>query len=83
MTGGDLPAGDVPVFVFHSLEPQSFGRKLAHLDASPESWREALIATTVPLDAAVCVPPDRGTWSARADISFLPSDSGSQLAGTA
>ena len=28
VTGGPLPGGDVPVFVFHSLEPHSFGRKL-------------------------------------------------------
>ncbi len=28
---GPLPRGDVPVFVFHSLEPESFGGKLAHL----------------------------------------------------
>jgi peptidoglycan/xylan/chitin deacetylase (PgdA/CDA1 family) len=31
VTGGDLPRGHVPVFVFHSLEPESFGRKLAYL----------------------------------------------------
>jgi peptidoglycan/xylan/chitin deacetylase (PgdA/CDA1 family) len=31
VTGGPLPRGDVPVFVFHSLEPESFGRKLRHL----------------------------------------------------
>jgi peptidoglycan/xylan/chitin deacetylase (PgdA/CDA1 family) len=31
VTGGDLPKGDIPVFVFHSLEPESFGRKLAYL----------------------------------------------------
>jgi peptidoglycan/xylan/chitin deacetylase (PgdA/CDA1 family) len=31
VTGGALPRGHVPVFVFHSLEPQSFGRKLAYL----------------------------------------------------
>jgi peptidoglycan/xylan/chitin deacetylase (PgdA/CDA1 family) len=31
VTGGDLPRGDVPVFVFHGLEPASFGRKLEHL----------------------------------------------------
>ncbi len=29
--GGPLARGQVPVFVFHSLEPESFGRKLAHL----------------------------------------------------
>jgi peptidoglycan/xylan/chitin deacetylase (PgdA/CDA1 family) len=31
VTGGPLPRGHVPVFVFHSLEPESFGRKLQHL----------------------------------------------------
>ena len=31
VTGGPLPRGHVPVFVFHSLEPESFGRKLRHL----------------------------------------------------
>ena len=31
VTGGALPRGHVPVFVFHSLEPESFGRKLRYL----------------------------------------------------
>jgi len=31
VTGGDLPRGDVPVFVFHGVEPVSFSRKLEHL----------------------------------------------------
>jgi peptidoglycan/xylan/chitin deacetylase (PgdA/CDA1 family) len=31
VTGGELPRGDVPVFVFHGAEPESFSRKLAHL----------------------------------------------------
>ena len=31
VTGGPLPKGDVPVFVFHSVEPESFGRKLRYL----------------------------------------------------
>lgn len=31
VTGGGLPRGHVPVFVFHSLDPESFGRKLAYL----------------------------------------------------
>jgi peptidoglycan/xylan/chitin deacetylase (PgdA/CDA1 family) len=31
VTGGPLPRGHVPVFVFHGLEPQSFGRKLQYL----------------------------------------------------
>jgi peptidoglycan/xylan/chitin deacetylase (PgdA/CDA1 family) len=31
VTGGPLPRGHVPVFVFHSLEPDSFARKLQFL----------------------------------------------------
>ena len=31
VTGGPLPRGHVPVFVFHSLEPDSFARKLQYL----------------------------------------------------
>jgi peptidoglycan/xylan/chitin deacetylase (PgdA/CDA1 family) len=31
VSGGPLPQGHIPVFVFHSLEPQRFGRQLAHL----------------------------------------------------
>ncbi len=31
VTGGPLPRGHVPVFVFHSLQPVSFERKLRHL----------------------------------------------------
>ena len=31
VSGGPLPQGHVPVFVFHSLEPERFGRQLAHL----------------------------------------------------
>ena len=31
VTGGALPRGHVPVFVFHSLEPESFSRKLSYL----------------------------------------------------
>ncbi len=31
VTGGPLPAGHVPVFCFHGLEPESFGRRLAYL----------------------------------------------------
>ena len=31
VTGGDLPRGDVPVFVFHGAEPESFGGKVEHL----------------------------------------------------
>lgn len=31
VTGGGLPRGDVPVFVFHGAEPVSFARRLEHL----------------------------------------------------
>lgn len=31
VTGGPLPKGHVPVFCFHSLDPDGFGRKVTHL----------------------------------------------------
>jgi len=31
VTGGDLPRGDIPVFVLHSAEPRSLERRLRHL----------------------------------------------------
>jgi peptidoglycan/xylan/chitin deacetylase (PgdA/CDA1 family) len=31
VTGGPLPQGHIPVFVFHSLEPHRFARQLTHL----------------------------------------------------
>ena len=31
VTGGPLPHGDVPVFVFHSVEPLTFGRQMRYL----------------------------------------------------
>jgi peptidoglycan/xylan/chitin deacetylase (PgdA/CDA1 family) len=31
VTGGPLPVGHVPVFVFHTLEPETFERQLLHL----------------------------------------------------
>ena len=31
VTGGPLARGEVPVFVFHEAEPESFARKLDHL----------------------------------------------------
>jgi peptidoglycan/xylan/chitin deacetylase (PgdA/CDA1 family) len=34
VTGGPLPRGHVPVFVFHSVEPTTFDRKLRHLAAN-------------------------------------------------
>jgi len=32
VTGGDLPRGDVPVFVLHGAEPDALERRLRHLD---------------------------------------------------
>lgn len=32
VSGGPLPEGDVPVFVFHSVEPERFGAQLDHLE---------------------------------------------------
>ncbi len=69
VTGGALPRGDIPVFVFHSLEPESFGRKLRHLSdngyvtlSAEEYFRVLLGAGPVP-DKAVVLTFDDGRGS--------------------
>jgi peptidoglycan/xylan/chitin deacetylase (PgdA/CDA1 family) len=72
VTGGPLPRGDIPVFVFHSLEPESFGRKLRHLaengyaTLSAEEYFRVLVGVGPVPDKAVVLTFDdgRGTvWS--------------------
>jgi peptidoglycan/xylan/chitin deacetylase (PgdA/CDA1 family) len=72
VTGGALPRGHVPVFVFHSLEPESFSRKLSYLadndyvTLSATEYFQFLIGTRpAPLNAVVLTFDDgRGSlWS--------------------
>jgi peptidoglycan/xylan/chitin deacetylase (PgdA/CDA1 family) len=69
VTGGPLPRGHVPVFVFHSLEPESFGRKLDHLAGngyrtlSAEEYRRVLDGRMEAPDKAVVLTFDDGRGS--------------------
>lgn len=69
VTGGSLPRGHVPVFVFHSVEPESFGRKLQHLadngyvTLSGEEYFQVLMGTRTPPDRAVLLTFDDGRGS--------------------
>ena len=69
VTGGPLPRGDVPVFVFHSLEPRSFGRKLDYLAdngyetlSSPE-YLDVLTGARAAPERAVVLTFDDGRGS--------------------
>jgi peptidoglycan/xylan/chitin deacetylase (PgdA/CDA1 family) len=70
VTGGPLPRGHVPVFVFHSLEPESFEHKLRYLadngyeTLSGDEYFQALFRGTgqVP-DRAVLLTFDDGRGS--------------------
>ena len=72
VTGGPLPRGHVPVFVFHSLEPESFTRRLQYLadndyvTLSAGEYFQVLMGTRpAPLGAVVLTFDDgRGSlWS--------------------
>lgn len=69
VTGGELPRGDVPVFVFHSLEPESFGRKLDYLAAndyatlSSDEYLDLLTGARLPPERAVVLTFDDGRGS--------------------
>lgn len=66
VTGGPLPQGHVPVFVFHSLEPDSFARKLRHLADN----------AYVTLSAAEYLDVIRGTRAAPPRAVVLTFDDG-------
>jgi peptidoglycan/xylan/chitin deacetylase (PgdA/CDA1 family) len=69
VTGGPLPRGDVPVFVFHSVEPEVFEAKLRHLAEngyvalSADEYVEVLIGKTTAPDRAVVLTFDDGRQS--------------------
>ncbi len=69
VTGGPLPKGHVPVFVFHSLEPESFGRKLryladnAYVTLSADEYFQLLMNARTPPDRAVVLTFDDGRGS--------------------
>lgn len=69
VTGAGLPHGHVPVFVFHSLAPASFGAKLAHLarngyvTLSVSEYLEVLEARRPAPERAVLLTIDDGRAS--------------------
>jgi peptidoglycan/xylan/chitin deacetylase (PgdA/CDA1 family) len=69
VTGGPLPKGHVPVFVFHSLEPKSFGRKLRYLadnryvTLSADEYFQALMGARPVPERAVLLTFDDGRGS--------------------
>jgi len=78
VTGGALPRGDVPVFVFHSLEPESFGRKLRYLaengyqTLSADQYFCILMGSCALPDRAVLLTFDDGRGSVRSvGLPFL------------
>ena len=77
VTGGALPRGDVPVFVFHGAEPDSFARKLAHLadngyvTLSADEYVAVLRGQRKPEERAVVLTFDDGrgsVWSVAAPL---------------
>jgi peptidoglycan/xylan/chitin deacetylase (PgdA/CDA1 family) len=69
VTGGALPRGHVPVFVFHSLEPESFSRKLSYLadndyvTLSAAEYFQFLMGTRAAPPGAVVLTFDDGRGS--------------------
>ena len=69
VTGGALPRGHVPVFVFHSVEPESFERQLRHLAVngyvtlSGEEYLAVLTGAATPPERAVLLTFDDGRGS--------------------
>jgi peptidoglycan/xylan/chitin deacetylase (PgdA/CDA1 family) len=69
VTGGELPRGHVPVFVFHGLEPEVFGRKLQYLadngyrTLSADEYLAVLSGSARPPERAVVLTFDDGRRS--------------------
>ncbi len=68
VTGGPLPRGHVPVFVFHKLDPEVFGRKVRYLadngyvTLSAEEYFQFLVGGRPAPERAVVLTFDDG-WS--------------------
>jgi peptidoglycan/xylan/chitin deacetylase (PgdA/CDA1 family) len=68
VTGGALPRGHVPVFVFHRLHPELFGRKLRYLaengyvTLSADEYFQFLMGSRAAPERAVLITFDDG-WS--------------------
>src|SRR5713101_7179830 len=69
VTGGPLARGDVPVFIFHSLEPESFGRQLRYL-AENDYCTLAADRYFCALMGA-CKPPDRAEVPVRRERAVI------------
>lgn len=71
VTGGPLRKGDIPVFVFHSLEPEDFSRKLEHLQRngyvtlSGTEYHQILLEKARAPEKAVLLTFDDGRASLR------------------
>lgn len=71
VTGGPLPKGQVPVFCFHSLDPEGFGRKLRYLAdngyiaLSAEEYFQHLVGSRPAPEKAVVLSFDDGRASVR------------------
>ena len=69
VTGGPLPRGHVPVFVFHGVEPDSFGRKLQYLadngyrTLTAQEYVDVLAGSTAAPERAVVLTFDDGRVS--------------------
>jgi peptidoglycan/xylan/chitin deacetylase (PgdA/CDA1 family) len=77
VTGGPLPRSHVPVFVFHSVEPESFGRRLDYLEENgyvtltAEEYFQFLLGARPAPERAVVLTFDDGRgslWSVAAPL---------------
>jgi peptidoglycan/xylan/chitin deacetylase (PgdA/CDA1 family) len=69
VSGGPLRPGEIPVFVFHGVEPEGFGRKLRHLadndyrTLSVDEYLAVIRGQTKPPERAVLLTFDDGRGS--------------------